>query len=38
MVLYRLFSFHRRSGMSRRNAFKRAWSTVWRDFCMTLEN
>lgn len=37
MILIRLFAFHRSGGMTRRNAFKRALATVWRDFRMTME-
>jgi hypothetical protein len=31
MSLYRLYRFHRRSGMTRRNAIKRAWAAVVPD-------
>ena len=31
MILIRLFSFHRKSGMTRRRAFSRALDTVLRD-------
>lgn len=36
-MLIRLFAFHRRGGSTRRRAFQRAWTTVWRDYRMTLE-
>jgi hypothetical protein len=34
-VLYRLYRFHRRSGMTRRRALSRAWDAVARDINLT---
>jgi hypothetical protein len=29
MILYRLFCFYRKSGLSRRRAWARAWQKTW---------